>query len=170
MQVYFLRHGIAFPRSDPDCPPDHERSLTGEGRERTTLSARGLGSLGVKPDVIWSSPLARARETAEIVCEVLGLEPDAIHVTAALEPARDPEDVFAELSEAGCASALCVGHAPHLDLAISHAINSGWGAVTQLKKAGAAALEWDASTGHGELLWLLPARALRRLGSKGVPA
>jgi len=170
MQIYFLRHGIAIPRSHPDCPPDPERALTGEGRERTELSAHGLQRLGVDPDGVWTSPYRRARETADIVCEVLGFDPGSLRESPALEPDRDPEEIFTELAGAGCAAPLCVGHAPHLDLAISHAIHSGWGVVTQLKKAGAAALEWDPATGRGELLWLLPARALRRLGQKGPDA
>ena len=170
MQIYFLRHGIAIPRTDSDCPSDPERALTGQGRERTELSARGLQRLDVRADVVLTSPYRRARETAEIVCSVLGLPTDALRESPSLEPDRDPDELFNDLADSGWASAICVGHAPHLDLAISHAIHSGWGAVTQLKKAGAAALEWDPATGRGELLWLLPARALRRLGQRGSDA
>ncbi|MCA8962267.1 MAG: histidine phosphatase family protein, partial [Planctomycetes bacterium] len=60
MILYVMRHGIAFPREDPDCPPDFERPLTERGRERTHDAARGLVEMGVRPTAVLSSPLVRA--------------------------------------------------------------------------------------------------------------
>ena len=65
MELVFLRHGAAADREDWKGD-DADRPLTADGADRTKDVVRGLKALKVKPDVILSSPLLRARETAEI--------------------------------------------------------------------------------------------------------
>ena len=72
MQLYLLRHGISGQHGDPHYPNDDERPLTKKGRKKIAEEVAGLQDLGVNPDLILSSPLARAKETAEIVAEGQG--------------------------------------------------------------------------------------------------
>ncbi len=164
MQLTIFRHGIAHPREDPLCPPDFERPLTLRGQRRTRASAVGLAALGIEPVLILTSPLVRARETAEIVADVFGLPRVVVQVTESLSPGADPADFFRELFERDdpLPSALCTGHAPQLDELLAHAIGAE-GIPTHLKKAGAALVEVDESC-EGSLLWMIPPRVLRAFG------
>ncbi|MBM4283082.1 MAG: phosphohistidine phosphatase SixA, partial [Deltaproteobacteria bacterium] len=86
MRVTLFRHGLAHDRSDPACPADPERALTDEGKKKTRRAAKGLGVVGCRPTRILTSPYVRARQTAELVAEVLGLGADRITTTEALLP------------------------------------------------------------------------------------
>ena len=165
MLLYLFRHGVAVDPSDPECPPDAERPLTREGIEKTRLAARGLRKLGVKPDLILSSPLLRAVQTAEIAARELGWPKEKIHRTRALEPDADPAELLKELARLKQDVVLCTGHAPPLDELIDHAVGVRV-AFTGLKKAGAACLEFASSaSSRGVLLWLRPPKVLRQLES-----
>src|SRR6266436_1166178 len=71
MQLYIVRHGIAIDREDPKCPPEAERYLTEEGIEKTKQVAKGIAALGAHADLMVSSPLVRATQTAAIFAEAL---------------------------------------------------------------------------------------------------
>src|SRR5262245_54265929 len=71
MRLLMIRHAIAVPRGTPDIPDD-ERRLTQRGRRRFRSAARGLACLVKRPDVLLSSPLPRARETADIAAREWG--------------------------------------------------------------------------------------------------
>ena len=73
MDLYILRHGKAEPYGQA-YPSDHLRPLMPKGRKRTKLSVKGMKAVGVNVDLIVSSPILRARQTAEIVHEGLGLK------------------------------------------------------------------------------------------------
>ncbi|WP_124978674.1 phosphohistidine phosphatase SixA [Aphanothece sacrum] len=64
-QIYLIRHGIAVERNEDI--KDETRPLTDKGRQKTTEIGQKLGEMGVKFDIILSSPLVRAWETAEIL-------------------------------------------------------------------------------------------------------
>jgi phosphohistidine phosphatase len=163
MILYLVRHGIALDRTEPAAPPDSERPLTSEGIERTRGAAKGLRELGVEPDVMITSPYLRAAQTAEIVCQVLGFSREKIRRSDALKPAGDPAQLFAELSRARAKEVMCFGHAPQLDNAIAFALGLQ-APVTALKKAGAACVEVEHfSPMRAQLVWLFPAKALRKL-------
>jgi phosphohistidine phosphatase len=65
MELYLIRHGIAEDKQ-PDIK-DEERSLTKEGRQKTEKVAQKIKKLGLQFEVIVTSPLVRARQTAEIL-------------------------------------------------------------------------------------------------------
>ena len=73
MQLYFFRHGVAEKRSEWKTDDDL-RPLTDDGRTAIVRSSVMLTRLGVAPEVIVTSPLVRARQTAEIVGEALGVD------------------------------------------------------------------------------------------------
>jgi phosphohistidine phosphatase len=165
MDVYLFRHGIAIPPDDPACPPDPDRWLTDEGVQRTRAAARGLRALGLAPELVLSSPYVRARQTADLASQELGLSPDALAEVDALTPTGDPDDVLAALAERDAAAILCTGHAPNLDRVIARAAGAPR-VFTSLKKAGLAVLSLaGARPGRGQLVALYPARALRILGT-----
>ena len=165
MRLYIVRHGIAEDRLGVKC--DAERRLTDEGRAKTLAVAEGLGALGVSVDVILTSPLPRARETAEILADVLGPE-GGVRATSALEPGFSITDLCEALLEGGEPSdAMIVGHEPDLSELVSTLV---WGddrGEVEIKKAACALLETE-SLPPGEepvtLRWLIPPRALVKIG------
>mgnify|MGYP001555041617 CR=1 FL=1 len=163
MELILFRHGIAIDREDPDCPGEEERFLTEKGIARSHAAARGLARLGVAPDRIVSSPLLRARQTALIAAEELGIDPGTVEEWPELAYWIDPAATLRRLSRLRDGQVLLAGHRPHLDELLAAAL--GWenAAVTTLKKAGAACVDWFPPA--GELRWLLTPRALRDLGS-----
>jgi phosphohistidine phosphatase len=166
MRVILLRHGIAQDRADPACPADPERPLTDEGEKKTRKVARGLARVGVKPVRVLTSPYVRARQTATIAAEALGVAAERLIVTDSLLPEAAPYALFHALHAFAHVDAeiLCVGHAPHLDRALALSITGDKVPVTSLKKAGAALLEVDdLPRPHGELVWLMPPKVLAEL-------
>ena len=94
--------------------------------------------MGVKPDVLITSPYMRAAQTAEIFAEALGFSPEKIRVSDALKPAANPAEILKEISQLRAKEVMCFGHAPHLDLTIAQ-LAGARGPFTELKKAGIAA-------------------------------
>jgi len=158
MRVYLMRHGPAVDRNDPDCPPDPDRPLTAQGVHRTRLAALGLVHLGIAPTVVLVSPYVRARETAELVLVAFNLNRRALVVTDALLPDARPQRVPALVRGRRSPEVLCVGHLPHLDLAIAHLVGVQE-AITFLKKAGVACVDLP-PRGSGTLVWLLTGKQL----------
>jgi phosphohistidine phosphatase len=164
MRIYLMRHGVAVDREDPECPPDPERYLTPDGVERTRAAAEGLLELKVKPDALLTSPYVRAVQTGEIVCETLDLDPKNLHATDALKSEAKPERLADELSKIKAGEIICFGHAPQLDEFIAYALRAHT-PFTSLRKAGVACLDMESfSAPRAVLVWLLTAKALRKLG------
>jgi phosphohistidine phosphatase len=164
MRLYIVRHGIAIDREEPDCPPEAERFLTIEGVERTREAMRGLRAAGARPDAMATSPYVRAVQTAEIAASLFDLDPKRIRTTDALLPAADPKRILAELARTKAEEVACFGHAPHVDELIAAAVGAR-GAFTEMKKAGAARLDFgEVRAGGGTLVALYPVGVLRKLG------
>ena len=163
MLLYLVRHGIAIDREDPNCPVEAERHLTPKGVERTREVASGLAAMGIKPRAALSSPYLRALQTAEIVCEALGLSPAKLKRTPALLLEASPAELFRELKKVHAEEVICFGHAPNMDLVIAHALGAAH-PVTELKKAGVACVELPSpAAGHGTLQWVLTPKILRKV-------
>lgn len=160
MELYFLRHGSAED-AGPDGSGDAGRRLTEAGAAKIKVAARGLLRLDVRPDVLLTSPLARARQTAEIVARELRRE---LRLAEALAPGCDHARLLELLAEQrGAASALLVGHEPDF----SQIIGALTGGRVLLKKGGLARIDLDAlDHGSGTLVWLLTPRVLRTLGGE----
>ena len=163
MWIHLLRHGIAFDREDPRCPPDPQRPLTDKGVTRTRAVAKGLRRIGLEVDAILTSPYLRARQTADIVHDALAPEVPLKQLSSLVpdgEPAKMLEAIVAKKFDAP----LCVGHAPSLDALVSYIVGCD-GAVMRLKKAGLCSLFLErAARGGGRLHAALPPSMLRGLG------
>ena len=155
MTLYFLRHGHA------DHPGwtgrDDDRPLTREGIENMRLEARTMANLGIKVDVVVTSPLPRAQETAELVARGVGAG-GSIAVDPRLAPGFGPGALNEILAEhRGRGDLMLVGHEPDF----SHTIGELTGGRVVMKKGGLARL--DSVSGEGgawQLIWLLPPRIL----------
>ena len=173
-ELLLLRHGIAEERFEG--VDDAQRSLTPVGRERTAQQLQRLVALDLTCDLVLSSPLVRARQTAELMVET-GLAPE-LEIAAALAPLSDPlpllERWLGPLSpRPGWRRLAFVGHEPDLSTLAALLIGVPMARAheaLQLKKAGVVLLQWPASGPTGELLGsarlelLLPPRIL--LGSR----
>lgn len=156
-RLYLLRHGIAVPTGTPGLA-DAERPLTPVGRRRVRPVARGLVRWGVEVERIVTSPLLRARQTAEIAAELLapagGIEEDAALV--ADQVAESVADWLETRPESGL---MVVGHNPWISdlvglLCAGRPLDS-----IMLRKAGVAALA--GRSGGWDLDWLARPRLLR---------
>ena len=153
-QLWLLRHGEAEPH---DARPDDERRLTDRGREQARVAGCALAALKVKIHLAFTSPKVRARDTAAIACEALGVEPIE---HAALAGGFDVDDAL-ELIGAGTPDqrVLVVGHEPDF----SQVVHDLTGARIDLKKGGIAAARLDGA--RGELIVLLRPREIERIAA-----
>ena len=161
MDVYLVRHAVAeevAPRGG-----DSARRLTVEGRRDFTRAVAGLARLEPELTRILTSPLARARETAEILREQLpGPEPEEWPLLA---PGAALERLLAGLRGGGDSVAL-VGHEPGLGRLLSLAVAGRAGDGTPLRKGGIARIGFAVTPrpGGGTLVWMLTPKLLRRIG------
>lgn len=148
MKLYFLRHGKA------DWPnwnkPDDERPLTKEGEKEVRKVAKLLAGLEVAP-LILTSPLPRARQTAEIAAEILNVE---MREEEALRPGFTAKKLAQTLKDFSADRLMLVGHEPDF----SDIIAELTGGEIKLSKTGVALVELDPSVMKGRLRWLLPAK------------
>ncbi len=162
MELYIVRHAIAFDRDAERWPDDRDRPLTEKGEKRFRKIARGLRRLAPPIDAVWSSTLARAWRTAEILAaEARWPAPEALKE---LEPDASPGDVVAALKLRLSGNAVAVvGHDPSLHVLISFLLAGPRGrALVEMRKGGIALLDVDLDLrpGGAHLRWVLPPRVM----------
>ncbi|HYV57341.1 MAG TPA: phosphohistidine phosphatase SixA [Candidatus Nitrosopolaris sp.] len=165
MILYVIRHGIAEERAPAE--EDGARRLTPRGRQRIRAAAAGLRALGVQFDVLLTSPLVRAAETAAIVAEVYGGQPVPRELPALTQGAPPVETVRALQPFLRHKHVGIVGHEPGLSEIVALLVTgSPEGMAMSLKKGSIAALELRGRSPrtHAKLRWLLAPRHLRRIG------
>jgi phosphohistidine phosphatase len=167
VKLLVIRHGPAGDRAawEAQGRDDSQRPLTPDGRKQVRRAAAGLAALVPSVDVLATSPLLRAVQTAEIVAGEY--RSDLVRVDA-LVPDSDPEETVEWLRELKAEETVAlVGHEPHLGLLIGYLLTGKRSSFSDLKKAGAGLLDLSdplRSGGGGTLEWLLTPRVLRRLG------
>jgi phosphohistidine phosphatase len=163
MKLYILRHGEAADHGDPRYENDADRPLTARGIRRTKQLAHTLRQLEIAFDVIFSSPLVRALETAEIVERGLRLH-NRLEQTDHLAPTGDFDKLIAQVNEIRPRpeDVLLVGHEPYLSALISRLCTGGQGLALNLKKGGFCRLEVETLRAGrcATLEWLLSPRLL----------
>ena len=159
--VYLVRHAIAEERG-PDYPDDTKRPVSPRGRRRMKDAARGFAELDPGVDLILTSPLVRAVQTAEILSRELS---DAsLGLCPALAPDHRPEEVAAELARASAKGAIAlVGHEPGMGELAAWLI--GASSPLPFKKGGIARLDVTRLPPgqDGTLVWMATPRMLRSL-------
>jgi phosphohistidine phosphatase len=162
MKLYILRHGDAV---EPGTLrfKESERPLTPKGIQRTKLLAHALRQMEIDFDVILSSPLQRARETAEIIARGLRHE-SRVQFTEELAPGGSMEGLVHQINATGSApeAVLLVGHEPYLSGLISLLCTGGPGLSLNFKKGALCRLQVEAlsCSGCATLEWLLQPRLL----------
>lgn len=176
MRLYVMRHGNAVDTEDWDGE-EFERPLTDEGRAELLDVAQGLRWLDLKVDGVVTSPLTRARETAEPVAKALGVP---LHVDSALAPGLDLSVLSPLLFSAReLQGILIVGHEPDLSELVGQLIAGHSLARVAMKKGACCRLDLPSFAkleherdvlkvaGRATLRWLLTAPQLARLGTVG---
>jgi len=163
VQLYLIRHGIAVDIGENGVNRDSQRMLSEKGRKRTNQAMRGLIHLGGVPDCIFTSPLVRARETAEILSRQSGNEIDITEMPH-LEPSGSPEKAIDWLSEQELPDRVAiVGHMPNIaDLASILLIGTD-SLCLHFKKSGVCSLSIDLEIEPGAAVmdWLFQPSQLR---------
>jgi phosphohistidine phosphatase len=159
-EIYLIRHGIAEERGEA-WPDDTKRPLTAEGISKLRKCARGLKKVGVGFDIIVTSPLVRARQTAEVVAAELDPHP---HITTAesLAPGGSVAAVMTDLEKhAKRTRVALVGHEPGIGelaarlIGTRHPIPFKKGAICRIDVEGLP------PAGPGDLRWLLTPKIMR---------
>lgn len=151
MELYLMQHALAYPLDE-----DPQRPLTPEGVVQAKASAKGMRRLGLKFDLIITSPQRRAQQTAALVAEAIRFPySDILHTEAVLSD-QLPQKLFDLLkNEQRDARVLVVGHLPHLTLVAGQLLQGG---ELEIEHAGLAGFQWD--KGPARLSCLLTARQL----------
>ncbi len=160
--LYLVRHAIAAERG-PEYPDDTRRPLTDEGIARLRKVVAGLADLGVEIDVVLTSPLLRARQTAELLSKGLAGHPPIV-ATGALSPDAAYDVLLTELRRHARRTAIAlVGHEPHLGAAAARLV--GWPGRFEFRKGGVCRIDVDRfpPSGAGQLQWFAPPKLLIRL-------
>jgi len=154
MVVYFLRHAEA----EPDAGTDFDRKLTTKGLEQAEKMAKFILRNGLQPELIISSPVVRARQTAKIVSQKLG-DADLV-VESWLACGMSAESCLEELQAyAKKSSVMVVGHEPDFSHAIAHLIGLGHAEAINVRKASLTAIEIETlQPGQGRLEFFTPVR------------
>ncbi|MBS0260363.1 MAG: phosphohistidine phosphatase SixA [Planctomycetes bacterium] len=153
MHVWLVRHALAADREKFDGP-DADRPLTDKGRRRFRRFCRWLLDQTAAPDLILTSPLLRAHQTAEILARASGLRKSEILVTNRLAPAGDAKELLTQLVQQPSERVALVGHEP--DLSQTLALLLG-GVSVQFGKGFIASVDLPVGTpvGSGQLLWFI---------------
>jgi phosphohistidine phosphatase len=163
-EIYLVRHAIAAERGD-EWPDDSKRPLTERGIGRFKEVVRGLRSLDVGLDEIFTSPLVRARQTAELLAAGVDGKP-IVKTLDSLAPGHAPATVMAQLAKtAGRPRIALVGHEPGLGELAAYLI--GAQRALPFRKGGVCRVEVGGLTGKraGSLVWFVPPKILRELGA-----
>lgn len=167
MKLLIVRHAIALDRDEwaKISKDDGERPINEVGAKKMKKVAKGLVALlGEEPSYVISSPLLRAKQTADLLLNEM---PSATFVeTEILAPGQDPQAFVSYLRTSvinGTELVACVGHEPHLNRVVSWLVSKSRNGIGDLKKGGACLLEFkgDVAAGKADLVWLMTSRQLR---------
>ena len=161
-EVYLIRHGVAEKRGEA-WPDDSKRPLTEDGMSKLRKAARALARIGVAFDVIVTSPLVRARQTAEIIAG--GLDPHPhIATVESLAPGGSAATVLADLEKHAKRERIAlVGHEPGIGELAARLV--GTRHPIPFKKGAICRIDVEAlpSAGPGDLRWFLTPKIMRAI-------
>jgi len=166
MELYLLRHGIATERGKETRGTDAQRPLTSKGKRKMRRIAKVMRGLELAFDLILSSPLLRARQTADIVAEQFKLA-EQLKLSNHLAPEGNPRDLIRDLKRLrrGSRNVLLVGHEPYLSNLMATLLAGQPIVDINLKKGGLCLLRID-SLQNGRcatLEWLMTPRQMTKI-------
>ena len=162
MQALIIRHAIAEEPEDFDGP-DEQRPLTGEGRRKMREAAKGLASLVKRIDVLATSPLVRAVQTARIVADEFK-RVDLIEIDELL-PGITSTKLLQWVARQDAQTIALVGHEPGLSQVIACASANHRSGFVRMGKGAACMIEFEdeIAPGAGMIVWLMQSKHLRDL-------
>ncbi|HEY2855062.1 MAG TPA: histidine phosphatase family protein [Gemmatimonadaceae bacterium] len=174
MNLLVIRHAIAEDkeRFAATGRSDDQRPLTEEGRTKMRRGAEGVRLVSPRVTVLASSPLVRARETAEILAPALKIT--RVEIVDALRPESSFDELVAWLrgrvppNDDDDTAVAVVGHEPHLSGLVTWLMTGQKDSRLELKKGGACLLSFDRAPAAGEatMRWLLTPGQLRDLSGR----
>jgi phosphohistidine phosphatase len=169
MHLLVIRHGIAEGREGlaRTSPEDGERPLTREGRRKMERGARGLRELVPEVDLLASSPLRRAAESADLIARAYGRL--RVKQVPDLAPGRGVDRVIAWLKSQPARDTIAVvGHEPDLSFMVCALLCGADNPFLELRKGAACLLDLPGRVARGAatLDWLLGPKHLRRLATE----
>jgi len=157
-----IRHAVAEERGD-EWPDDAKRPLSDDGASRMRKAARGLDRLGVTLDVVVTSALVRAKQTAELVAGAMNPRPPIVTADS-LAPDGNYQEIIADLEKQAKRTRIAiVGHEPGIGEFAARLIGSRHS--IEFKKGAVCRIDVDAlpPSGPGDLRWLLTPKILRSI-------
>ena len=161
-ELYLVRHGLAEERGEK-WPDDTKRPLTEDGSDRMRKAARGLTRLGIAIDVVLTSPLVRARQTADIVAAAIDPRPSLVTIES-LAPSGSYPAVVADLEKHARKTRIAlVGHEPNIGELAARLIGARM--PFEFKKGAICRIDFDVlpPKALGQLRWFLPPRFMRKV-------
>jgi phosphohistidine phosphatase len=163
-ELYLVRHAIAAERAK-EWPDDTKRPLTKQGISRFRECVTGLRELEVAVDEVFTSPLVRAKQTADLLAGGMDGKPP-VKILDSLAPGHTAQKVMTQLAKAAKRRRIAlVGHEPELGELAAHLI--GASRAIPFKKGGVCRVDVERLTSKraGMLIWFVGPRVLRRLGT-----
>ncbi|CAI9085896.1 phosphohistidine phosphatase SixA [Candidatus Methylacidiphilum fumarolicum] len=159
MNLYLIRHATAEPKAETDA----QRNLVPEGKEEAKIVGKGFKKLGIKPDVIFSSPLNRALQTAKVIAQTLKFENEVV-IIPELENGHSSSELLEVIKKYDSQSSLfLIGHMPSLAEFLSDFIGASRPQAFPFDKGGVAAIRSEQlRLGIWELRFMLRQSQLRR--------
>ena len=151
MILYFLRHGDA---GQAWATNDEQRPLSAEGEAALAAAAATWTRLKLRPEVVLTSPLVRARQTADLLCQGIGCAAQPI-VDERLRPGAGWGEMARAMAAHPSAARVCfVGHEPDLSQVVAQLTGAS---SVRMRKGGLACVEFYGvpEPGSGELAWLI---------------
>jgi phosphohistidine phosphatase len=162
LSLYLVRHGIAAERGEA-YPDDDVRPLTPDGVTKFRKAVKGLARLGVSVDVILTSPLLRARQTAQILAK--GLGDTKVVDTDALRPGGRFDRLVRTVTDSSGHTAIAiVGHEPEIGQAAGRLV--GKSGPLAFNKGAVCRIDFDKwpMDQPGRLRWFVTQKILRKMG------
>jgi phosphohistidine phosphatase len=159
MELVLMRHGKAE-NFNPEG--DFQRALVEKGREQARRAARTLKAAGLLPEIVLTSPLIRARQTADEFCQTANMPGPVIQ--SWLASGMAPETAMAELQAFGDFKRIAiVGHEPDFSILVEWVLGVTGGGV-EFKKGAIACLRITPPARFGNLAYLVPPKLAGETG------
>jgi len=162
-ELYLVRHAIAAERGE-EWPDDAKRPLTERGIARFKEVVKGLNALDLAVDEVFTSPLIRAKQTAEVLAAGVTGKP-SVKLLDALAPGHTAVQTMSQLAKSAKRRRIAlVGHEPDLGELAAHLL--GAQRAVPFKKGGVCRIDVESLTSRraGSLIWFATPRMLRHIG------
>src|SRR5262245_48826372 len=148
MDLYVIRHAEAVPLGEWGITEDADRPLTDQGKEQVKKLAEALQRKGVRLGTVLTSPLLRARQTADVLIAQWGQPAPELHECAPLAPGGKRRRLARALQDLSTDAVALVGHEPDLGRLVGW-LTGGRRARIEMGKGGVACLRCDDVPGKG---------------------